>query len=260
MTIGEIASPGNERVKDLVKLRTRRRRDQTGTFLVEGRREVSRARHGGVQLLAAFVGPEVSPDDPLLGELNGIEVTRLSAAAFAKAAYRADAGGVVAVARTFPTVLDRIVPGTPPFLLVVEAVEKPGNLGAMLRTAAAAGVDGVMVADPATDLFNPNVVRASLGALFSVPVAVAATPEIIAWLAGHAITVVATSPGAETSLYDLDLTGSIAIAVGSEAAGLSPPWLEAGTGARLPLASYVDSLNAATAAAVCLFEVVRQRG
>ena len=143
--------------------------------------------------------------------------------------------------------------------LVAANIEKPGNLGAMLRTADAAGVSGVLVADPATDPFNPNVVRASVGTLFSVPLAVASAPLVRAWLAEHDIRVVASSPTASIDYAEADLSGSVAIVVGGEHDGLDAGWTAGAEAVRIPMAGQADSINAAMTAAVLLFEASRQR-
>jgi TrmH family RNA methyltransferase len=148
-----------------------------------------------------------------------------------------------------------------PFLLVVEAIEKPGNLGTILRSADAAGVDALIVCDPVTDLFNPNVVRASTGVLFSVPVIIADSREVRAWLKTHGVRAVATTPSAKALHTDTNLTGSLAIVMGSEQYGLSDFWLaEADERVRIPMAGQADSLNVAMATIITLFEAVRQRG
>jgi TrmH family RNA methyltransferase len=145
-------------------------------------------------------------------------------------------------------------------LLVVESIEKPGNLGTMLRTAAAVGVSGVVVADPTTDPFNPNVIRASLGLVFTVPLAVTSSSAAIDWLGDASVSIVATSPEASLAHYDADLTGATAIVVGSEQYGLSAAWFDgADQRVTIPMPGAADSLNAATAAAVVLFEALRQR-
>jgi TrmH family RNA methyltransferase len=164
------------------------------------------------------------------------------------------------VARQFPTALSALALGPDPLLLVVEAIEKPGNLGTMLRTAEAAGAAAVIVCDPATDPFNPNVVRASLGTLFTVPLAVADTPGTIARLGDLGIRTVVTTPGASLPHWEADLTGPVAVVVGSEQYGLSAPWLAAADcRVVIPMPGSVDSLNAAMAAGIVLFEAVRQR-
>jgi TrmH family RNA methyltransferase len=185
-------------------------------------------------------------------------VLELGDAAFRKIAYRRHPDGVLAVVTTRSTTLDALDLPDRPLVLVVEGIEKPGNLGAMLRTADGAGVDAVIVADPATDAYNPNVVRASQGAVFTVPLAVATADTGAAWLAGRGIRVVAASPDATTPPWQVDLTGPLAAVVGSEHAGLSSVWNGA-DGVGIPMRGTADSLNAATAAAVLLYEAVRQR-
>ncbi len=152
-------------------------------------------------------------------------------------------------------------PAKPPFVLVVEAIEKPGNLGTLLRGADAAGVDAVVVCDPVTDIFNPNVVRSSTGVLFSMPVVVAESGEVRSWLRTRGIRVVATTPAAPALYTDSDLRGPLAIIMGSEQYGLSEFWLkESDLLVRIPMAGQADSLNVAMAAIITLFEVARQRG
>jgi TrmH family RNA methyltransferase len=152
-------------------------------------------------------------------------------------------------------------PKSAPFYLVVEAIEKPGNLGTILRSADAAGCDAVIVCDPVTDIFNPNVVRASTGVLFSVPCVVAEGAAVLAWLREREIRVVATTPGAAVLYTDADLRGPLAVVMGSEQYGLSEFWLKnADLAVRIPMAGHADSLNVAMAAIITLFEAVRQRG
>jgi TrmH family RNA methyltransferase len=167
---------------------------------------------------------------------------------------------LLAVARRFDTGLSRLRPGSDPLLLVAESIEKPGNLGTMLRTAEAAGADAVVAADPTTDPFNPNVVRASLGTLFRVPLAVAGSEETLAWLRDHGIRSYAATPEGAVPLWEADLTGAVALVVGSEQYGLSEAWMDAADGrVVIPMPGSVDSLNAAMAAGILLFEAVRQR-
>lgn len=260
-----ITSPQNQRVKDLVRLRQRRERDGSGLFLIEGYRELTRALEAGVIFTDLYVCPSLylgSNEPGLIAAITsaGAPMTELGEVAFRKISYRDRPEGLLGVARQSPTTLDRLPQTVTPLILVVESIEKPGNLGTMLRTADAAGVTAVVVCDPATDLYNPNVVRASLGTLFTVPLAIATTSDTIEWLAGRNIRSVATVPGAPLAIWDADLTGALALVVGSEQYGLSPTWrrqadLEVG----LPMAGSADSLNAAMAAGIALFEAVRQR-
>lgn len=180
--------------------------------------------------------------------------------AFTKASYRDAPDGLLAVARQFDAQLESLQLRPDATVLVAERVEKPGNLGTMMRTALAAQAGAVIVADPATDIFNPNVVRASLGALFAVPVAVTDTPTALSWLVERGLGVYATTPAGDVEPWTVDLVSGAAIAIGSESEGLSLPWLEAASAlVRIPMAERADSLNAAMAAGVMLFEAVRQR-
>ena len=196
-----ITSTANPRLKGLVRLRERRERDRSGLFLIEGYRELRRALDGGISLAEVWCCPALylGQNEAALVEAaraRGAEIVEVAEAPFRKASYRDRPEGLLAVARQFPTGLDRLDLGPAPLLLVVEGIEKPGNLGTMMRTAEAAGAAALIVCDPTTDPFNPNVVRASLGTLFSLPLAVADTPDTIAWLHGRGIRTVATTPSA----------------------------------------------------------------
>jgi RNA methyltransferase, TrmH family len=260
-----ITSMQNERVKDLVRLRERRHRDRTGRFIIEGFREITRAVDAGLAIETIYICPDLflgTNEPALIGRLDsiGTEVVELAAEPFRKASYRDRPEGLLAVAPQFPTGFDALSPGDSPLILVAEAIEKPGNLGTMLRTADAAGADAVIVADPTTDPFNPNVVRASTGTLFTVPLAIGSTAETIAWLRHNAIRKVATTPDTDTLIWDADLRGPVAIVVGAEQYGLTDAWIDAAdVGVRIPMAGMADSLNAAMAAGLALFEAVRQR-
>jgi TrmH family RNA methyltransferase len=259
-----ITSTANPRVKALVRLRNRRERDATGRFLIEGYRELARALQGGIHLEGLYHCPSLylGENEPALVEAAGpaTEVVELGEEAFRRISHRDRPEGLLGVAGQFPTGLERLVLGEVPLILVVESIEKPGNLGAMLRTAEAAGADGIVVCDPATDPFNPNVVRASLGSLFLVPVVVSGSPEALAWLRTRDVAIVAATPGADLLHWQADYRGPVAVVIGSEQYGLSDLWLEVATHrVRIPMAGSADSLNAAMAAGVLLFEAVRQR-
>lgn len=265
MTAPAITSPANPAVKRLVKLRSRRRRDQEGVFIIEGYRELAKAAAADLAVDELYLCEELflGANEPALAariEASGARLRRLAPAPFRKAAYRDRPEGLLAVAPQFDTSLSRLELPADPLLLVAEAIEKPGNLGNMLRTADAAGAAAVLAADPGADPFNPNAVRASLGSLFTVPLAVCTSAEALAWLESRGVRPVAASPAAATPLWEIDLTGPAAVAVGSEQYGLSEPWLDGRCpAARIPMAGAADSLNAASAAAVLLFEAVRQR-
>jgi TrmH family RNA methyltransferase len=260
-----ITSLTNPRVKQLVRLRNRRERDATGTFLVEGFRELQRAVAGFVELVEVYHCPSLFLGTNEAGLLHRLEergaaLVELGEAAFRKAAYRDRPEGLIAVARQFDTSIDRLDLDGEPLVLVVESIEKPGNLGTMLRTADAAGVDAVIVCDPTTDPFNPNTVRASVGSLFTVPLAVTSTSTAIDHMGRRGVRTIATSPDAGDLYWTPGYAGAVGIVVGSEQYGLSKQWLEAATHrVRIPMHGSADSLNAAMAAGVVVFEAVRQR-
>ena len=261
----KITSLQNPRVKQLVKLRDRRDRDEAGVFIVEGYREVLRALDAGAKPRELYYSR-----DWFLGENEGALIDRaaevgatlfeLSKDAFKKVAYRDRPDGLLAVVPQWKTGLDDLRLGAQPFVLVVEGIEKPGNLGTILRSADAAGVDAVIVCDPVTDPFNPNVVRSSTGVLFSVPLAIASSESVRGWLRKRGVRAVATTPAASDLYTATDLTGPLAIVMGSEQYGLSDFWLrEADARVRIPMAGQADSLNVAMATIITLFEAVRQR-
>ncbi|GAB78649.1 RNA methyltransferase, TrmH family [Austwickia chelonae] len=261
-----ITSPANPRVKSLTALRRRRVRDAQGVTLLEGVDETALALDAGARPAGLYLCPELMAD-PGRGEAlaesvsgHGGEVVRLSRQVFEKVAYREGPDGVLAVVASPAKALADLELPADPFLLVSQGVEKPGNLGAMLRTADAAGVSAVVAADPATDWGNPNVVRGSKGTLFSVPVASASTRETLDWVAERGIALVATTPDTDLFHTDVDYTGPVAVAVGTEKTGLDDAVLAAATyKVRIPMAGRADSLNVATAAAIVLYEAVRQR-
>lgn len=261
----KITSLQNPRIKQLVKLRDRRPRDAAGVFMVEGYRQIRRALEKNVTLQELYFCPDWflgENENALIAQAAdaGALLIELSKDAFAKVAYRERPDGLLALAPQWKRSLDDLVLPDEPFLLVVEAIEKPGNLGTILRSADAAGCDGVIVCDPVTDIFNPNVVRASTGVLFSVPLVVAESEQVHAWLKSKHIRTVATTPAAEKLYTETDLRGSLAVIMGSEQYGLSDFWLEqADTPVRIPMAGQADSLNVAMATIITLFEAVRQR-
>lgn len=258
-----ITSPSNPRLKQLVALRRRRVREQSGVTLVEGYEELGLTLIAGVRPLTLYRCPDLGRDDPGLVDRAaalGAEIIELNRAAFEKVAYRESPDGWLAVVSAVGDDLASLTPGPAPLLLVCEGVEKPGNIGAILRTADAAGVAAVLAADPVTDWGNPNLVRASKGAIFGVPVASGTTEAVLRWLATRDVRLVATTPETDTLLTDLDLTGAVAIAVGSEKHGLSERFLAAAhVRAKIPMFGRVNSLNVATSAAIATYEAVRQR-
>jgi TrmH family RNA methyltransferase len=260
----EITSLTNPRVKAAVRLRDRRERDATGLTIIDGAREVLRALDAGVDLETAFVARDLVRSADALAVVDRIGrrnvTTDVSAAVLAKIAFGDRSDGVVAIVRMPRPRLDDLELPADPLVVVVEAVEKPGNLGAILRSADGAGVDAVIAVDPLTDVFNPNAIRASLGTIFALPVVSATSAETLAWLREQAIRPVAAIVESSTPYTEVDLRGPLAIVLGSEAGGLSQAWRAAGvTPVSIPMAGIADSLNVSVAAAVLLFEAVRQR-
>lgn len=260
-----ITSLQNSRVKNLVKLRDRRARNQQGLFLAEGYRAISRALEKQVIPTEVYFCRDCflgENEDALLAQARdaGATLFELSQHAFEKVAYRERPEGLLAVIKQWSNTLDDIKLSSPPFLLIVEAIEKPGNLGTILRSADAAGVDAVICCDSVTDLFNPNAVRSSTGVLFSMPTVTASTEDVITWIKAKGIRTAATTPHTDTVYTDTDLRGPLAIVMGSEQFGLSEKWLsQCDTKVLIPMAGQADSLNVAMATLITLFEAVRQR-
>jgi TrmH family RNA methyltransferase len=260
-----LTSLQNPRVKLAVKLRERKHRQREGLMLVEGYEELSLALASSARPQTLFVCPDLARSSLFASRLSSlrasdIEIVEVSAPAFEKMAYRENPDGWLAI---FPiekrSLTDWQLPANP-LLIVAEAVEKPGNLGAILRSADAAGADGLILCDPTTDAHNPNVVRASKGTLFTVPVVEADGPAALDWLRARSIKIVAATPQANQNYTDTDLRGPLAIAVGTEKEGLSALWLErAHVAVRIPMLGKVNSLNVATATTLLLYEAVRQR-
>jgi TrmH family RNA methyltransferase len=240
-----ITSGDNQRVKDVLRLRKSRERRRSGLFLAEGPREVERARAAGLRIVEIYYAPAI---------LDWGEGETVSERVLAKMAYRDEPEGVIAVVEA-PV---RTLPIGGSLYLVAVGVEKPGNLGAMARSAEAAGADALVIAEAKADAWNPNAIRASTGAVFTLPVVEGSLDDI----AALGVTLVAAAVGAQTKYTEADLAGRVAIVVGAEDRGLGTRWLDAAdVRVAIPVAEGgVDSLNAATAAAVILFEAVRQRG
>lgn len=256
MAVAEITSPSNPRIKRLISLRDRRHRDQESVFVVEGVRDLDRAAAAGHR------PREIYYDTTRFGEpphRAGIEAA-VAAEALDRASYRGHSQGVIAVFPQFDVDLDHLELGPEPLVLVAEAIEKPGNLGALLRTADAIGADALIAADPGTDPFSPNVVRSSTGALFSVPLAVTEIVSAVEWLRSHRVAIVAAHPDASQDLWSADLSGSRALLVGSEHMGLSEvARVAADSAVSIPMLGTSDSLNVAVSMAVLAYEALRQR-
>jgi TrmH family RNA methyltransferase len=260
-----ISSLANPHVKRAVKLRQRSHRDELGLMLIEGYREVLRAldnRHAPSELFVCrelFLGQN---EDALVHRCTeaGALIYECSRPVFEKMSYRDRPDGLLAVAPQVRRALASLELKRPAFVVVAESIEKPGNLGTILRSADAAGVQAVLVCDRCTDINNPNVVRASIGTLFSLPVVEAASNEALAWLNKNGLQIVAATPHADLLYSDADFTRDTAIVLGTEQYGLSEAWFRAADcKIRIPMLGQADSLNVASATTILLYEVVRQR-
>jgi TrmH family RNA methyltransferase len=261
-----ITSPQNPRVKDAVKLRDRRHREKQERILIDGVRELGRAMDASVKLVEVFVCPplcESAEAQRLLARLpgSGAEILEVAEPVFGKLAFGDRAEGVLGVAAMpRPTLADLTLPQTP-LVAVLEGVEKPGNLGAVLRSADAAGVSALLVADGRTDLYNPGAIRASLGTIFRLPVCGATAAETLAWLRRQDFAIFAARVDGSMLYTKVDFRRPSAIVLGSEAAGLTAAWSGRDiTAIRLPMLGAADSLNVSAAAAVLFYEARRQRG
>ena len=261
-----ITSLQNPRVKEVTALQNSSSlRREKGLFVVEGLREVERCVESGFQLRSVFYCPALCRHLPTPSE--GVRVFEVSEAVYGKMAYRGGTEGIVAVVcgsaqdRSLES-LERILSEdtSAPLIVVVESVEKPGNLGAMLRTADAAGVSAVIVCDPRTDLYNPNLIRASLGGVFTRSIAVCSSEEAIAWLKVRGISILTAQLQDSGLYYDTDMTRPTALVFGAEADGLSDIWRQAADAhIRIPMLGGIDSLNVSASMAVLCYEALRQR-
>lgn len=267
-----ITSLQNPKIKEVVKLRDRKPRDESKLFLIEGYRELKRAIDSGRKIQALFYCPEF-----FLGENEGDLIQQCKAAlhnlkpgepgliqcskeVFAKISYRDRPDGLLAVAPQVHLKLSDLKLKKNPFILVAESIEKPGNLGTILRSCDAAGVDAVIVCDPTTDIHNPNVVRSSVGTLFTLPVLEATAEETFAFLRKHKIAMAAATPHAKIEFTEADFKVPLAIVVGTEQYGLTENWMKnADIAVRIPMFGIADSLNVASATTLLLYEAVRQR-
>ena len=258
-----ITSAKNPRVVAAAALRDRRARDEAGLTLVDGVRELSRALEGGARVVEVFTDPEARADARTVAErarAAGATITTVGPTVIDRLAYGDRAEGLVATVAIPDLALDALALPPDPLVIVIEAVEKPGNLGAVLRSADGAGVDAVVLAEPRTDPFNPNAIRASLGTIFSMRLAAAASDDVRRWLATNGIRVLAARVDGAVDYTDADLRGGVAIVLGSEAEGLTGGWSGDGiTAIRLPMLGIADSLNVSITAAVLAYEARRQR-
>ncbi|MGB0416941.1 MAG: TrmH family RNA methyltransferase [Coraliomargarita sp.] len=261
-----IQSKQNEQVKNLVKLRERKHRDRQERFLVEGLRELGHALGAGFEIESIYYCPELFPSDEHAAFIDEtrregqLALVRMHQDAFAKAAYREGPDGILGVGKQQGHSLHELDFPENPLLLVLEGIEKPGNLGAILRSADGAGANAIILTDCVLDLYNPNAIRSSQGLIFALPIVCVEREHLAKWLKEHAIRSVAATPHTDHLHWDVDYTAATALFFGSESDGLTDFWIDgADQRIRIPMQGRADSLNVAAAAAVCLYEARRQR-
>ena len=260
MRIESITSAQNPKIKNLLLLqeKSKARREQ-GLFVVEGRRELEHCLEAGFRARTVFVCPEVAGAD-FSTSLGMTHIVEIPEALYRKVAYREGTEGVLAEVEVRERRLEDLALSEHPLVMVLESVEKPGNLGAVLRSADAARADAVIVCDPLTDLWNPNLIRASIGAVFTVPTVCASSAETIGWLKSRGIRILTAQLQDSSWYYDTDMTGGTALVMGTESTGLTDVWRRAADAhIRIPMLGRLDSLNVSVSAAILLFEAVRQR-
>jgi TrmH family RNA methyltransferase len=253
-----ITSPQNQRIKHVVALQQKSSlRREEGLFVVEGQREIEHCMASGYEVVEVFTVDSLrfTVDSP---------VTRVSPQVYEKMAYRGSTEGMIAIVKakdhSISSVNRKLLSVNNPLVVVLESVEKPGNLGAILRSADAANVDAVIVCDPLTDLYNPNLIRASIGAIFTVPTAVCTSEECIAFLKERKIKILTAQLQDSYEYYNYDMRQATAIVMGTESTGLTQQWREAADAhIRIPMLGRLDSLNVSVSAAILMYEAVRQR-
>jgi len=260
-----ISSVQNPRIKNIVALQTKsRERRQQNMIVIEGYREISRAVASGAKLTELYYCPDFEEKisaKSLVNIAGGASLIEISRAVFEKIAYREGSDGLIAIAQPREITLEQLHFSKTPLMIILEAVEKPGNLGAIMRTADAAGLDAVIICDPLTDIYNPNVIRSSVGCVFTVPVVACATDDLQHWLKKQKIQSFAAALTSKAVNYaTIDYSPACAIVLGTEATGLSYNWLNfCDKQIIIPMHGIADSLNVSTSAAIIVFEAIRQR-
>ena len=259
----QITSIQNPYIKSLVQLQEKAKaRKQSGTFLIEGKREIELAIKGNYKLETILFLPELISKDQITKLINGtIELIEINKEVYQKLAYRDTTEGIIAIAKTKSLSLSDLKLPENPLILVMESIEKPGNIGAMLRTCDAANIDAVIIANPKTDLYNPNIVRSSVGCLFTNQIAMGTSEEIIQFLKNKNITIFGATLQNSNFYHTQNYTTPTALVVGTEATGLTQTWRDnASQNIIIPMQGEIDSMNVSVASAILLFEAKRQRG
>ncbi len=256
-----ISSLQNTFIKELLKLQEKsRERKKQGLFVIEGKREVELAKKGGYEITTLlFVSSKVSQD--FLSQFSETDMIEVTDEVYYKIAYRASTEGLIALAKTKDLALKNLqFRNKTPLILVAESIEKPGNIGAMLRTADAANIDAVILADPKTDVYNPNVIRSSVGCLFTNQIGVGSSEEVISFLKENNISIYSATLQNSNEYTQIDYTQASALVVGTEATGLTDRWRDLATqNINIPMEGVIDSMNVSVAAAILIFEAKRQR-
>lgn len=261
MTEQYISSLQNQRVKRVLALQQKsQERRREGLFVVEGARELQHCVEAGMQVDSLFLCPDICPMSPDSFGVGEERVFLVSQKVYERIAYRGSTEGVLALIEAKTLHLEDLKLGSQPLIVVLESVEKPGNLGAVLRSADAAHADAVIVCDPLTDLYNPNLIRSSIGAIFTVPTVACSSEECIAFLQARGIQILTAQLQDSKVYYDTDMRQPTAIVMGTESTGLTQIWREAASAhIRIPMLGRLDSLNVSVSASILLFEAVRQR-
>jgi TrmH family RNA methyltransferase len=257
-----ITSHQNPKIKNVLALEKARERKEQNVFILEGLKELSLAIEGKYVVNTVFFCPQIISVETILKVVADENVLiPVQQNVFEKIAYRDSTGGIIAIVQQKKHLLENISLRKNPLVLVLESVEKPGNLGAVLRTADAANIDAVIICDPQTDFYNPNVIRSSVGCMFTTQIASSTSHDTIAWLNKNEIKIFATSLESSIPYHKIDFTHPSAIIMGAESTGLSDAWLRAAASSVIiPMRGKIDSMNVSNAAAVIVFEACRQRG
>lgn len=254
-----ITSSQNQKIKDIIKLRKTNNRKKTDLFIIEGKKELELAINNNIQISSIYFCP-IFLKEKTLSYNNIPEINELDEKTFKKISLRENPDGIIALAVPKYLKLNDIIVNKNPLILILESIEKPGNLGAIFRTADACGVDYIIISEAKTDLYNPNVIRSSLGTIFTNKIIICKNNEIFPWLKLNKITTFATTPDTDKIYTDVNFSGGVAIIIGTEHEGLSKTWLEyANFKIKIPMNGKIDSLNASVSAAIILFEAIRQR-
>lgn len=260
----KITSLQNPKIKNIIKLSKAKERREQNLFIIEGARELMLALSANYKVETVFICPELFTKTDYPDVLNNIDSDckiEITQAVFEKTAYREGSDGLIALVRPQRHDLNNLKLPEKPFIIILEAVEKPGNLGAILRTADAAKADAVIICNPATDIYNPNTIRSSIGCLFTVPIAICSSQEALDYLRKKDIKIFAAELQAAQWYHDTDFTQSTAIIMGTEADGLTDFWLDnADARIKIPMRGQIDSLNVSVSTAILTFEAMRQRG